>query len=106
MRSKLTSQLLSLHALERQWRHKQADMDRALEPWSPKALHARLVSSIVEQEMLCQALEESFLESRDEKPSEREVAEWVKRYKESETVLGLRKERRARFDEGRVGGWR
>ena len=81
-------------------------MDRALEPWSPKALHAKLVASIGEQEMLCRALEESFLESQDGRASEREIAEWVKRYREGRMVLGLRQERRARFEEGRVGGWR
>ena len=92
-------------------------MDTALEPWSPKALHARLVSGIMEQEGLCRALEESFLEGMgsgeggnvgfgDGKAGEREVADWVKRYREARKTLGLRRERRARFEEGRVGGWR
>jgi hypothetical protein len=105
LRASLTNKLLHLHKLERQWRQKQTEMDDALDPWSPKALHARLVASIQEQEQLCAALEESFLEG-DGKASEREVADWVKRYRENRKTLGLRKEKRARFEEGRVGGWR
>lgn len=62
--------------------------------------------------MICRALEESFLESggggdRDEElATEREVGEWVRRYRESKKTFYLRKERKGRWDEGRVGGWR
>lgn len=80
-------------------------MDDALQPWSPKAVHARLVGGIAEQEALCRALEESFLDGEG-RAGEREVGEWGKRYREGRKVLGLRRERKARFEEGRVGGWR
>jgi hypothetical protein len=91
-------------------------MDVALQPWSPKAMYGRLVSGIAEQEALVRAVEESFLEEggieeygRDVRAgmaNEREVADWVKRIREGTAVLERRKESRARWDEGRVGGWR
>jgi hypothetical protein len=63
------------------------------------------VQGIQELEALCEALEESFVEGEG-KASEREVAEFVKRCREGRKLLGLRRERKARFEEGRVGGWR
>jgi hypothetical protein len=38
--------------------------------------------------------------------SEREVADFVRRYKEARKVAYLRREQRERWDEGRIGGWR
>lgn len=79
-------------------------------------MYGRLVSSITEQEAVVRAVEESFLEEggveesgRDARAgiaSEREVGDWVKRIREGTAVLEKRKESRARWDEGRVGGWR
>lgn len=112
LRAQLTAQLLQAHALERAWRNKQTELDKALEPWSPKAVHARLVSGIQEQEALVRGLGESFIEGGGGygedggKAAEREVTEWVRRYREGVKTLALRRERRARFEEGRVGGWR
>jgi len=37
---------------------------------------------------------------------EREVGEWIRRARAERAVLMGRRERRARWDEGRVGGWR
>jgi len=90
-------------------------MDIALQPWSPKAMYGRLVSGIAEQDAIVRAVEESFLEDGGGgeyghnavgMASEREVGEWVKRIREGTAVLERRKESRARWDEGRVGGWR
>jgi hypothetical protein len=79
-------------------------------------MYGRLVSGIAEQEAIVRAVEESFLEEGgvDEygrgnaagKASEREIGEWVKRIREGTAVLERRRESRARWDEGRVGGWR
>jgi hypothetical protein len=75
-------------------------------------MYQRLVSSISEQEALLRAMQESFLEgsSSDDtghgKASEKEVTDWVRRIRESATTLEKRREMRARWDEGRVGGWR
>ncbi len=80
-------------------------MDEALAPFSPKALYQRLAQSIGEQEQVCVALEESFLEG-EEGMGEREVGEFLKRFREGKKVERLRRERKARWDEGRVGGWR
>lgn len=60
----------------------------------------------MEQESLCQGLEESFLEAEGGVASDREVEQFVKRLKEARKVEYLRKERKARWDEARVGGWR
>jgi len=92
-------------------------MDDAMAPWGPRQMYQRLVSSINEQEALLRAMQESFLEGGNEddayygaanggKASEKEVTEWVKRIREGATTLEKRREMRARWDEGRVGGWR
>ncbi|KAG5913684.1 hypothetical protein E4U53_004806 [Claviceps sorghi] len=114
-RSTTQAQLLATHALERQWRQKQADMDHALAAFSPAALYQQLVQGVQEQGAVCDALEESFLEGAPEaedgaaggRPAEeRDLAEWVRRYREARVLWYLRRERRERWDEGRVGGWR
>jgi hypothetical protein len=104
-RSATQSRLLALRALERQWRAKQAEQDEALRNFSPPALYQRLSASGVEQEALCRGLEESFLDEEGE-ATEREVAEFVRRLREGRKVAYLRGERKERWDEGRVGGWR
>ncbi|OAX83976.1 hypothetical protein ACJ72_01658 [Emergomyces africanus] len=109
LRASTESLLLHHQSLELSWRKKQSEMDAALEPWSPKALYQRLVASIAEQEAVCRAVEESFLESEhgsEGKASEREVVEWVKKMRGEGAKLESRREMRARWDEGRVGGWR
>jgi hypothetical protein len=79
-------------------------------------MYQRLVSSINEQEALLKAVQESFLEGSDAddsfygggngKASEKDVGEWIRRIREGATTLEKRREMRARWDEGRVGGWR
>lgn len=125
-----TTDALALHhgSLELAWRRKQAEMDAALAPWSPKALYQRLSAAVAEQEAVCAAVEESFLEDagggaaaaevgarREDdasgggpagQASEREVVEWVKRVRSEGAKLEARREAKARWDEGRVGGWR
>lgn len=91
-------------------------MDDALSPWGPRAMYQRLVSSISEQEALLRAVHESFLEGggqedgyygdRNGKATEKEVTDWIKRIREGTATLEKRREMRARWDEGRVGGWR
>jgi Modifier of rudimentary (Mod(r)) protein len=110
VRQNTQSRLLSLRALERQWRTKQAEQDEALKDFSAPALYQRLSAAVGEQEQLCRGLEESFLESEDAssggKASEREVADFVRRLREAKRIAYLRRERRERWDEGRIGGWR
>ncbi|KAK1778850.1 hypothetical protein QBC45DRAFT_327432 [Copromyces sp. CBS 386.78] len=107
-RSSTQAQLLSTHALERQWRAKQAEMDHALTPFAPARLYQRLSQGLQEQEAVCSALEESFLDNGgDGAPaSEREASDWVRKYREAKKLYYLRQERKERWDEGRVGGWR
>ncbi|KAK4227591.1 hypothetical protein QBC38DRAFT_477350 [Podospora fimiseda] len=107
-RSAAQAQLLSTHALERQWRAKQASMDHALAPFAPASLYQRLNQGVQEQEAVCYALEESFLEGEGNGAlaTEREVTDWIRRYREAKKVYYLRQEKKERWDEGRVGGWR
>lgn len=82
-------------------------MDAALDPWGPRAIYQRLTAGIAEQEQLVRAVTESFMDAGAEgERSEREVAEWIKRVREGAGVLEKRREMKARWDEGRVGGWR
>jgi hypothetical protein len=79
-------------------------------------MYQRLISAISEQESLVRAIQESFLEGEGgdgggggggtQKASEKEVSEWIRRIREGTTTLERRREMRARWDEGRVGGWR
>ena len=94
-----------MHALERQWRLKQSALDDALAPFSPKALHGRLVASIGEQEDVLSGMEESFMDGEG-RAGERELEGFLKRWREGRRVLEVRRERRGRWEEGRVGGWR
>ncbi|KAK4101765.1 hypothetical protein N658DRAFT_506922 [Parathielavia hyrcaniae] len=119
-RATAQARLLSNRALERQWRARQRDMDHALAPFAPASLYQRLAQGVVEQEAVCYALEESFLEDgggggggRGGREgdgaglaTEREVGEWVRRYREAKKLYYLRQERKERWDEGRGGGWR
>lgn len=104
-RAATQAQLLATHGLERQWRAKQSDMDHALAPFAPASLYMRLGQGVQEQAAVCQALEESFMEGEGE-TTEREVGDWIRRYREAKVLLYLRQERKERWDEGRVGGWR
>lgn len=65
-------------------------------------------SGVAEQEGICRAMEESFVDDDGAtgKMTEREAQEWVKGYREERKRYYGRKERKERWDEGRVGGWR
>lgn len=105
-----TGQLMLQHtSLQTQWRRKQAEMDEALAPWGPRAMYQRLLAGINEQKNMLDAVQESFLDESGDAghiASEKEVTDWIKRIREGTTVLEKRREMRARWDEGRVGGWR
>ena len=105
-----TGQLMLQHtSLQTQWRRKQTEMDEALAPWGPRAMYQRLTAGISEQENMLSAVQESFLDGSSETSqlaTEKEVTDWVRRIREGAMVLEKRRETRARWDEGRVGGWR
>lgn len=110
-RDDVQSRLLAMRALERQWRAKQSEQDEALREFSPPALYQRLSAAVGEQEALCRGLEESFLDGEgfgggDAVASDREVTDFVRRLREGRKIAYLRAERKERWDEGRVGGWR
>lgn len=107
LRASTETMLITHQSLEVSWRKKQAEMDAALAPWSPKALYQRYSAAITEQEAVCHAVEESFLdEDHHGRATEKEIADWVRRVRGEASKLAARKEAKARWDEGRVGGWR
>lgn len=104
-REQSQSRLLSLRALEQQHRSKLSETEDALQSFSPMALYQRLSASVQEQESLVRGLEESWLDEGG-MASDREIGEFVRRVKENKKTGFLRAERKRRWDEGRVGGWR
>ena len=68
-------------------------------------LYQRLREAEREAEEVSKGMEESFLEG-DGRAAEREVGEFVRRWRETRVTVGRRREARQRWDEGRVGGWR
>lgn len=105
MRDQVQAHLLRARAAEQAWRRKEKEMEDALEAFGPRALHRRLAGAVREGEEGLGVVVESWL-AMDGVVSEREVQEWVKGVREGRKVVELRKERRGRWDEGRVGGWR
>lgn len=69
------------------------------------ALYSRLVGSVREQEDIVKGVEESWLDEGGIAETA-EVDGFVRRVKEGRRVAFLRRERKGRWDEGRVGGWR
>jgi len=127
-RNNTSSALLQTRALERAWREKEKEMYIALGRFSAPALHSRLGQAVGEAEAVSKALEESFLEddglegigngrggvedgginttSASTGKGGRDVENFVKSYRGVRALYHLRKERRERWDENRVGGWR
>lgn len=104
-RTQTQSRLLALRALEQQHRGKLAETEEALQAFSPMALYQRLSASVQEQDALVKGLEESWLDEGG-LVGEREVNDFLRRVRDGKKTAFLRKERKERWDEGRVGGWR
>lgn len=104
-REQTQSRLLALRALEQQHRGKTSEAEDALRMFSPPALYQRLSASVQEQEQLVRGIEESWLEEGG-LATDRETTEFVRRVKENKKLAFLKAERKKRWDEGRVGGWR
>lgn len=69
------------------------------------ALYQRLNASMQEQDALVRGIEESFLDEPG-MASDRDLSDFVRRVREAKRLAFLRSERKERWDEGRVGGWR
>jgi len=104
-RSSTQSRLLALRALEQQHRTKITETENTLRDFSPMALYQRLNASAQEQDSLVKGIEESFLDQGGI-ASDREIADFVRRVRDARRIAFLRTERKERWDEGRVGGWR
>ncbi|KAF3909878.1 hypothetical protein ABW21_db0206818 [Orbilia brochopaga] len=129
-RATTSATLLSTRQLERSWRDKENEMDVALARFSARALHARLGQAVGEADAVSRALEESFLEDDGLGDADgefvaaaagtstgtttagggavkgKDVDNFVKSYRGVRALYHLRKERKERWDENRVGGWR
>ncbi|KAK6544367.1 hypothetical protein TWF694_001068 [Orbilia ellipsospora] len=126
-RATTSSTLLKTRQLERSWREKENEMDVALNRFSARALHARLGQAVGEADAVSRALEESFLEDDGLGDADgefvghgvgnggggkggikagKDVDNFVKSYRGVRALYHLRKERKERWDENRVGGWR
>ncbi|KAI5196602.1 hypothetical protein E4T39_07720 [Aureobasidium subglaciale] len=104
-RATTQSRLIALRALEQQHKSKIVETENTLRDFSPMALYQRLNVSAQEQDALVKGIEDSFLDEAGLAP-DREVQDFVRRLREAKRVAFLRNERKERWDEGRVGGWR
>jgi len=76
-------------------------MYQSLQRFSSPAMYVQLVNALAESEALGEGMVDSFLEGKGEGEQE-----FVKEYRAQRKLVHLRRERRERWDEGRVGGWR
>ncbi|GAM83550.1 hypothetical protein ANO11243_015380 [Dothideomycetidae sp. 11243] len=105
LRTSAQSRLLGLRGLEQQYRTRVSETEAELKPFSPMALYQRLSASAQEQDLLVRGIEESFMDDSG-MASDREVQDFVRRVREAKKTAVFRNERKMRWDEGRVGGWR
>ncbi len=108
-REHLQARLLALRAAERAWRAKQQALDDGLREFSPPALYRRLRAAADDQDALCRSLAASFVDgdgAGSPLATERELADFVRRFRDAAKTAVLRREWKHRWDEGRVGGWR
>ncbi|KAI5840009.1 hypothetical protein DFP73DRAFT_587126 [Morchella snyderi] len=96
--------LLDARMKEREWRAREKEMYQSLQPFSSPALYSRLVNAVADAEAVAEAMAESFLEEGG--GDGRDVGEFVREYRALRKAYHLRRERKERWDEGRVGGWR
>lgn len=99
------SRLIALRALEQQHKSKIVETEDTLKGFSPMALYQRLSASAQEQDALVKGIQDSFLDDGGLAP-DREVQDFVRRLRDTKRVAFLRNQRKERWDEGRVGGWR
>lgn len=104
-RAATQSRLLALRALEQQHKSKIVETEDTLKGFSPMALYQRLNASVQEQDALLKGIEDSFLDEGG-LAADRDVQDFVRRLREAKRIAFLRNERKERWDEGRVGGWR
>ena len=109
-RSVVQNHLFALRAQEQQYRAKIAETEAAVREFSPARLYQQLSAGVGEQNTLCTTMADSFLESGGDGPGqigaagERDISDFVKRIREASGTAFLRKERKERWSEGRVGG--
>ncbi|OLL23611.1 hypothetical protein NEOLI_004436 [Neolecta irregularis DAH-3] len=102
LRDSLEVKLAKTHDCEQNWKVAQRNMFAAMKPFSTPALYGQLQEVLAESEMLSDSLLMSFLDAGDPV----DLARFSKDYRAIRKTYHLRKERLARWQEGRVGDLR
>lgn len=97
--------LIETKELEREWENTELTMYSSLKPYTSTALHSRLQAATGEAEATTESLLSSFLEVVSKAEGD-EVHDFVKEYRNARKLYHLRREHLARWNDGRVGGFR
>lgn len=91
-------------SLEQDWVDLEAQMYRAIQPFSLSGLQQKLDIAIHESDRLSETLASSFLDttSKQEAETSGSIAEFLKNYRSERKLYHLRKERQARWREERI----
>jgi len=76
-------------------------MDLALKPFSPPALYSKLETLTTESELLSEALATSFLEGDNA-----DATDFIREYRALRRQYHVRRERKEKWQQGQVAGWR
>lgn len=97
LRQRVGEKVAASKKLEGEWVQLEAEMYRALQPFSSPALQSSMTHSAVESDELSEILRESFLGS-----DSTDVAQFVSEYRQARSRYHLRHERAQRWKEERV----
>jgi hypothetical protein len=97
LRQRVGEKVTASKKLEGEWVQLEAEMYRALQPFSSPALQSSMTHSAVESDELSEILRESFLGS-----DSTDVAQFVSDYRQARSRYHLRHERAQRWKEERV----
>lgn len=97
--------LANAQQAEAEWRQLEADMYKALQPFSLRALQLRMDSAVTEAEQVCDSLASSFLDEAGAYATDGDdsVASFIKQYRKERKTYHMRKETQERWKEERVG---
>jgi hypothetical protein len=72
-----------------------------LKPFSPPALYSKLEALATESELFSETLATSFLEGEDG-----DVTDFIREYRAHRKQYHIRRERKEKWQQGQVAGWR
>lgn len=116
LRETASAALSRAQQAEAEWRALEADMYKALQPFSLRALQLRMDLGVTEAEQVCDSLASSFLDepgqaggaaassaSSSAVTGDDSVASFIKQYRKERKTYHMRKEAQERWKEERVG---